>query len=159
MIPHANKYGAGNSRKDLIEKRKQQKREQMVKQKEAELKAAILLAIVAISIQSVAFIFTFMPSIVDYTILPGLLGLLIGGMAIGLVHSDKKKKTFVTIIFTINVIIGVYSGYVFIKSQQPQEVTEEELQQYNTFNSKFQEIIKDSLQAEKASQNDTAVVE
>jgi len=128
MVPHTNKYGSTNSRKDLIEKRKQQNREKRASQKASELKAAVLLAIVAISIQAVALILTFVPSAIDFIILPGLLGLLVGGMAIGLVHSDKKKKTFVTIIFSINIIIGVYSGYIFIKSQQPKEITQEELQ-------------------------------
>ena len=170
MIPHANKYGSNkSSRQDIIEKRKQQKREQMVKQKDAELKAAVLLAIIAISIQSVAFVLALIPATVSYTILPGILGLLVGGMAIGLVHSDKKKKAFVYIIFTANILIGIYSGYKFIESthpsQEPVIVTKKDSLNIKTLNSSFQEKMKekeiqDSLENAKALQeNDTSTVE
>lgn len=169
MVPHANKYGSASSRKDLVEKRKQQNREKRASQKAAELKAAVLLAIVAISIQSVALVLALIHNTVSYTILPGILGLLVGGMAMGLVHSDKKKKTFVYIIFTANILIGIFSGYKFIESTHPQQepviVTKKDSLNIKTLNSTFQEKvreleIKDSLENAKVPQeNDTSTVE
>ncbi len=163
MAPHVNKYGSSSTaRKELLEKRKQQNKEKLLRQKEAALKASVILAIAAISIQSIAFIFAIIPATISYTIIPGILGLLIGGMAIGLVHSDKKKKMFVYIIFTANIFIGVFSGYKFIESQRPKDITEEELQKFNTLNTSFQkkvkeQALKDSLEKVNAIQTDTAI--
>lgn len=162
MTPHTNKYGRNIANKELLEKRKQEKKEKMVKQKASEIKTAVILAIVAISIQVIGFVLNFIPATVKFTILPGILGVLVGGMAIGLVHSDKKKKMFVYVIFTANILIGVYSGYQFVESQQPKDLTKKELNEYDKFHSTFQQklkeqALKDSLERVNAIQADTSI--
>jgi len=169
MSPHANKYGgANNKRKKILEKRRKQRAEKRRKQRAAEIKVAFILAIIAIAVQSIAFILALIPSIISYTIIPGILGLLIGGIAVGLIHTDKRKKLFVYVVFLANILIGIFSGYQFIESQKPAELTKEEIKKYKTLNQNFQEKIReqtlvDSLknkntqQANSTINNDTII--
>jgi len=117
-----NKYG---SRSGISDQRRKQIQEKIKKQKEAEIKAAIMLAIISVFIQGVTIVFYFNKTLFPYVLLPAIFGLLISGMAIGLIHTDKAKKFIVSLIFMINLAIAGYISYVFFmieKEQQEEEI-------------------------------------
>ncbi len=121
-VSNSRKYG---SRQKMSEEKKRYIQEKIKKQKEAEIKAAIILTIMSLFIQVATIIFYFNKTLYPYTLLPAILGLLLSGMALGLIHTDKVKKFFVTLIFIINLSITVFVAYVFF--MQEKEEQEEEI--------------------------------
>jgi len=104
--------------------------EKLKKQKETEIKASIILVIISIFIQGITFIFYYNETLYDYVILPAIFGLLISGMAIGLIHSNKTKKLFVGIIFSLNLLIAGFISYQFFmieKEKQEEQIKESQM--------------------------------
>ncbi len=121
------KYG---SRPRLSEEQRKRIQEKIQKQKETEMKAAMLLAVLSVLIQAVTVVFYFNKTLYPYVMLPAIFGLLISGMAIGLIHTDKVKKFFVSVIFAVNLAIVGFISYQFFmieKEQQEEELKESQM--------------------------------
>ena len=135
------KYG---SRPRISEEHKKRIQEKIQKQKETEIKAAIWLAVFSIFIQIATVVFYFNKTLFPYVMLPAIFGLLVSGMAIGLIHSDKVKKFFVALIFFVNLAIVLFISYVFFmmeKEEQEEQIKESQMvdslttmNNYKTFN-------------------------
>ena len=125
--PSRRKYG---SRPRLSEEHRKKIQEKIKKQKETEMKAAMFLAVLSVFIQAVTVVFYFNKDLYPYVMLPAIFGLLISGMAIGLIHTDKVKKFFVGVVFTVNLAIVGFISYQFFmieKEQQEEEIKESQM--------------------------------
>ena len=125
---HHRKYG---SRPRISEEHKKRIQEKIQKQKETEIKAAMWLAIFSVFIQVATVIFYFNKTLFPYVMLPAIFGLLVSGMAIGLIHTDKVKKIFVALIFFANLAIVLFISYVFFmmeKEEQEEQIKESQMQ-------------------------------
>ncbi len=122
------KYG---SRPRISEEQKKRIQEKIKRQKEAEIKAAMWLALLSIFIQIATAFFYFNKTLFPYVMLPAIFGLLVSGMAIGLIHTDKLKKFIVALIFFVNLAIVLFISYVFFmmeKEEQEDQIKESQMQ-------------------------------